>query len=91
MSPGDRMSWAAGLNVPLASEHGQFEILYWVGCAAAYDRRVQKVARSFIRLLQAANVNFAVLGTENAVRVNRPVASATNCFSSSWRSKTWRR
>jgi len=66
MAPGDRMSWAAGLNVPLASEQGQFEILYWVGCAAAYDRRAQKVARSFVRLLQAANVNFAVLGTEES-------------------------
>jgi Fe-S oxidoreductase/nitrate reductase gamma subunit len=64
MAPGDRLAWAAGLNVPIASEGSPFEILYWVGCAAAYDRRVQKVARSFVRLLQAANVNFAVLGTE---------------------------
>jgi Fe-S oxidoreductase/nitrate reductase gamma subunit len=64
LAPGDRLAWAAGLNVPVASEHGDFEILYWVGCAAAYDRRVQKVARSVVRLLQAANVNFAVLGTE---------------------------
>jgi Fe-S oxidoreductase len=39
-------------------------VVYWVGCAAAYDRRVQKVARSFVRLLQAAKVNFAVLGPE---------------------------
>jgi Fe-S oxidoreductase/nitrate reductase gamma subunit len=64
MSPGDRLQWAAGLNVPLAGEHTDFEVLYWVGCAAAYDRRVNKVARSFVRLLQAAKVNFAVLGTE---------------------------
>ena len=64
MSPSDRLQWAAGLNVPLAGEHAAFEVLYWVGCAAAYDRRVQKVARSVVRLLQAANVNFAVLGPE---------------------------
>jgi Fe-S oxidoreductase/nitrate reductase gamma subunit len=64
MAPGDRLAWAAGLNVPVASQHSDFEILYWVGCAAAYDRRVQKVARSVVRLLQAAGVNFAVLGTE---------------------------
>ena len=64
LASGDRMGWAAGLNVPLASEQRPFEILYWVGCAAAYDRRAQKVARSFVRLLQAANVDFAVLGTE---------------------------
>jgi Fe-S oxidoreductase len=64
MAPSDRLAWAAGLDVPLASENAQFEVLYWVGCAAAYDRRVQKVARSFVRLLHAANVSFAVLGTE---------------------------
>jgi Fe-S oxidoreductase len=58
------MAWAAGLNVPLATEHADFDILYWVGCAAAYDRRVQKVARSFVRLLLAAKVDFAVLGAE---------------------------
>jgi Fe-S oxidoreductase len=58
------MAWAAGLDVPLASEKRDFEVLYWVGCAAAYDRRAQKVARGFARLLQAANVNFAVLGAE---------------------------
>jgi Fe-S oxidoreductase/nitrate reductase gamma subunit len=64
LAPGERMAWAAGLDVPLASETAEFEVLYWVGCAAAYDRRVQKVARSVVRLLQAANVNFAVLGPE---------------------------
>jgi Fe-S oxidoreductase/nitrate reductase gamma subunit len=64
MAPAERMAWAAGLEVPLASEHPDFDVLYWVGCAAAYDRRVQKVARSFARLLQTAKVNFAVLGFE---------------------------
>lgn len=60
----DRLAWAKGLDVPLASKTSNFEILYWVGCAASYDRRVQKVARSMARLLQAAKVNFAVLGPE---------------------------
>jgi Fe-S oxidoreductase/nitrate reductase gamma subunit len=64
MPPGDRLAWAKGLNVPVAAEHQDFEVLYWVGCAAAYDLRVQKVARAVVRLLQAAKVNFAVLGTE---------------------------
>jgi Fe-S oxidoreductase/nitrate reductase gamma subunit len=64
MNSGERLKWASGLNVPLVSENTSFDILYWVGCAAAYDRRVNKVARSFVRLLQAANVNFAVLGPE---------------------------
>jgi Fe-S oxidoreductase/nitrate reductase gamma subunit len=64
MAASDRLAWAAGLDAPLANNAAGFEVLYWVGCAAAYDRRVQKVARSFVRLLQAAKVNFAVLGSE---------------------------
>src|SRR3954454_3760510 len=64
MAASDRLALAAGLDVPLAENADRFEILYWVGCAAAYDRRVQKVARSFVRLLQAAKVNFAVLGSD---------------------------
>jgi Fe-S oxidoreductase len=58
----DRMAWASGLNVPTVQENPACEVIYWVGCAAAYDRRLQKVARSVVKLMQAANVNFAVLG-----------------------------
>ncbi|MCA9184557.1 MAG: heterodisulfide reductase-related iron-sulfur binding cluster [Pirellulaceae bacterium] len=58
----ERFAWAEGLDVPTVDTHPDFEILYWVGCAAAYDRRIQKVARSVVRLLRAANVSFAVLG-----------------------------
>ena len=60
----ERLNWADGLSVPRAADHPDFEVLYWVGCAAAYDRRIQKVARAVVRLLQAAGVNFAVLGPE---------------------------
>ncbi|QDT74162.1 heterodisulfide reductase-related iron-sulfur binding cluster [Lacipirellula limnantheis] len=60
----ERLAWAAGLDVPLVKDNPEYEVLYWVGCAAAYDRRAQKIARSVVRLLQAADVNFAVLGPE---------------------------
>jgi len=60
----ERLSWAEGLNVPLVNEVEDFEIVYWVGCAAAYDRRIQKVARAVVQLLQAAEVQFVVLGPE---------------------------
>ncbi len=60
----ERFDWAEGLDVPRASDHPDFDVLYWVGCAAAYDRRIQKVARAVVKLLQAADVNFAVLGPE---------------------------
>lgn len=60
----DRMAWAAGLAVPTLEENPGCDVVYWVGCAAAYDRRLQKVARSVVRLLHAARVNFAVLGKQ---------------------------
>jgi Fe-S oxidoreductase/nitrate reductase gamma subunit len=62
LAQNERLGWAAGLDVPLVDDNPDFEVLYWVGCAAAYDRRAQKIARSVVRLLQAAQVNFAVLG-----------------------------
>ncbi len=42
------------------------EVLYWVGCAAAFDTRNQKVARAVATCLHAAGVNFAVLGQEES-------------------------
>jgi len=51
-------------TAPTVKENPSFEILYWVGCAAAYDRRAQRVARALVKLLQHAKVNFAILGTE---------------------------
>ncbi|MFP6648446.1 MAG: (Fe-S)-binding protein, partial [Pirellulaceae bacterium] len=60
----DRFNWREGLEVPTADENPDFELLYWVGCAAAYDRRTQKIARAVVELLARAEVNFAVLGPE---------------------------
>src|SRR5438093_6902563 len=60
----ERAKWAEGLDVPTLEENPDAEILYWVGCAGAYDQRAQKVARAFVRLLRRAGVSFAVLGPE---------------------------
>ncbi|HUG11203.1 MAG TPA: (Fe-S)-binding protein [Opitutaceae bacterium] len=49
---------------PTVKENPGFEILYWVGCAASYDRRAQRVARAVVKLLKHAGVNFAILGRE---------------------------
>lgn len=59
-----RTSWAKGLGVPLMAERGTAEYLYWVGCAAAFDERTQKVARALVQVLKAAGVDFAILGEE---------------------------
>ncbi len=60
----DRAEWTKGLDVPLLADNPGADVLYWVGCAASYDDRAQKVARSTALLLQEAGVDFAILGTE---------------------------
>lgn len=59
-----RLDWAEGLGIKTIAEQPDAEVLYWVGCAGAYDDRNKKIATAFVKLMQAANVKFAVLGTE---------------------------
>ena len=59
-----RAEWAEGLEIPLMADVGKAEFLFWVGCAGAYDARYRKVSRAVARLLQIAEVDFAILGTE---------------------------
>jgi len=58
----DREKWADGLDIPKAESTKEFEYLYWVGCAGAYDSRNQNISKTMARLLKKANVNFAILG-----------------------------
>jgi len=57
-----RGDWAQGLQIPTFAEKPDAEYLYFVGCAASYDRRNQRVARALATILKAANVSFAILG-----------------------------
>ena len=58
------------MNVPtlaaMSSEGKKPEILFWVGCAGSYDERAKKITKSFVKILNKANVSFAVLGTEES-------------------------
>lgn len=55
-------------NVPIMADlaaSGKYpEYLFWVGCAGAFDARYKKVTVAFARLLNHANVDFAILGSE---------------------------
>jgi len=64
LSSMDRVAWAEGLDVPLASEASKIDYLLWVGCAASYDDRAKKVARAMVELMKKAGVKFAILGEE---------------------------
>jgi len=58
----DRMKWANGLDVPTTNENPNPDVLWWVGCAPAYDPRAQQVSQAFAKVLNAAGLNYAVLG-----------------------------
>ena len=63
----DRMQWAEGLGVRvLQPGERPPEILFWVGCAPAFDERARKAAVSTAKLMQMAGVDFAVLGPREA-------------------------
>jgi Fe-S oxidoreductase len=59
----ERAEWAEELGVRIL-EPGEPapEVLYWVGCAASFDERARTAAESTAKLLQAAGVDFAILG-----------------------------
>lgn len=67
-SAADREKWTEGLNIrtmaEMAAEGEKPDILFWVGCAGSFDDRAKKITVAFARILQAANVKFAILGQE---------------------------
>ena len=64
MDPGSRLKWAKGLDVEIAKPGVEYDVLYWVGCSASYDRRAQKIARAMVEIFHAAGVKFAVMSEE---------------------------
>jgi Fe-S oxidoreductase len=59
----ERADWAAQLGVRILEPGDPApEVLYWVGCAASFDERARTAAESTAKVLQAAGVDFAILG-----------------------------
>jgi Fe-S oxidoreductase/nitrate reductase gamma subunit len=58
-----RAEWCEDLAVPRVSD-GDFEWLFFVGCAGAFDDRQKKVSRAIVKILREAKVSFAILGEE---------------------------
>ena len=71
------------MNVPTMAEmHAQGkqpEVLFWVGCAGSFDDRAKKITKAFVKILNKANVEFAVLGTEESC-TGDPAKRAGNEF-----------
>src|SRR6185436_10314584 len=62
MSWQTRADWAQDMGVKQMAEVREAEYLYWVGCYGSFDERNKTVARALVRVLQAAGVDFAILG-----------------------------
>ncbi|AYH43893.1 (Fe-S)-binding protein [Azoarcus sp. DN11] len=61
--PASRMNWAADLDLPLMAKRGTADVLLWMG-DGAFDMRNQRTLRALVKVLRAAQVDFAVLGNE---------------------------
>jgi len=62
-----RGEWAEGLDVPLVEDADQvkeLDYLFYVGSAQSFDSRNQKVAKAFVEILEAAGLEYAILGAE---------------------------
>lgn len=57
-----RMEWAEGLDIPTIEDNPDPEYILWVGCAGAFDNRIIKQTKAMVKILQAAEVDYAVLG-----------------------------
>lgn len=55
------------------------EVLFWVGCAGSFDDRAKKITKAFVKILNHAKVDFAVLGTEESC-TGDPAKRAGNEF-----------
>lgn len=42
------------------------EVLFWVGCAGAFDDRYKRVTQAFVKILDHVGVKYAVLGLEES-------------------------
>ena len=71
------------MNIPTLKELNEKgiepEILFWVGCAGSFDDRAKKITKSFVRLLNKAEVSFGVLGIEESC-TGDPAKRAGNEF-----------
>ncbi|MFB0926154.1 MAG: (Fe-S)-binding protein [Vicingaceae bacterium] len=71
------------LKVPTMAEMmasgQQPDVLFWVGCAGSFDDRAKKITRAFVKILNKAGINFAVLGTEESC-TGDPAKRAGNEF-----------
>ncbi len=60
----NRGDWALELGVQTLEENKDVEYLLYVGCAGSFDDRIKNVTAALVKILKAAGVSFAILGSE---------------------------
>ncbi|HQT97209.1 MAG TPA: (Fe-S)-binding protein, partial [Thermodesulfobacteriota bacterium] len=64
--PARRTEWAAGLDLVEIGRSGSVDLLYWVGCAGAYEERYRNAAVSLARILKESGIRFGILGSRES-------------------------
>ncbi|MBJ6800388.1 heterodisulfide reductase-related iron-sulfur binding cluster [Geomonas propionica] len=60
----ERGAWAEGLDVVTLESGEPFDVMYFVGCYASFDRRNKEVAKAFAKICSAAGIRLGILGKE---------------------------
>ncbi len=60
----ERGDWAEGLGIKSLADDAEVDVLFFVGCYGSFDKRNIAVAKSFVKLCQAAGVRVGILGKE---------------------------
>jgi Fe-S oxidoreductase/nitrate reductase gamma subunit len=61
-----RAEWSNGLGIKDLSKGEAAELLYYVGCASAYDNRLKEIARSAVAVFNKAGLDFGILGNKES-------------------------
>ncbi|HWZ21801.1 MAG TPA: (Fe-S)-binding protein [Cytophagaceae bacterium] len=72
-------TYTAPLISELSAKGESPDVLFWVGCAGSFDERAKSITVAFVKILNHLNINFAVLGPEEAC-TGDPAKRAGNEF-----------
>lgn len=64
MPSDSRDAWAQELKVARLADKPDAEYLFYVGCAGSFNDRNKKISTAFVKILQKAGIDFAILGKE---------------------------
>lgn len=63
LPPEGRSTHLEALGVPLVEPSAKPDLVYWLGCVGAFEPKAQETALAIAKILRAAGVDFAILGS----------------------------